>query len=209
MLHQIAICLLILSSCICKAQENGSNTKSAVDTTKDYSTLLTKLEQQASGKTYDNLGSLISTIDFKVKSSNITDYPEGFIPYIEVEHPEKSVKQLVNKDEIVIEEDTITLIIDYPLTNEFRLKINSKHGFTRRELITEISKAYYKLFEEEEATATIKTIPVEKRTTVYNRNQTNGKYGIWGHDIADLVLADVMVYKALNGEILLSLNIES
>jgi hypothetical protein len=209
MFYRIAIWLLLLAPSVCKAQENGSNTKSAADTTKDYSTLLTRFEQQASEKSYDNLGSLISTIDFKVKTSNLTDYPEGFIPFMEIEHPEKSIKQLVNKDEIVVKDDTITLIIDYPLTNEYRLKINSKNGFTRRELITAISKAYYKLFSEEEATATVKTIPVEKRTAVYNRNQTNGKYGIWGHDIADLVLADVMVYKALSGELFLSLNIES
>jgi hypothetical protein len=209
MFYRVGICLLLLTSSVCKAQENGSNTKSAADTTKDYSTLLTKLEQQASERNSANLGTLISTIDFQVNTNNLTDYPEGFIPYIEIEHPEKSIKQLVNKDEIVIKEDTITLIIDYPLTNEFRLKINSKHGFTRRELTTEISKAYYKLYEDEEATATIKTVPVAQRTTLYNRNQTNGKYGIWGHDIADLVLADVMVYKASNGELLLSLNIES
>jgi len=209
MFYRIAICLLLLTSSICKAQESSSNTKSLADTTKDYSALLTKLEQQASEKNSANFGTLISTIDFQVKTNNLTDYPEGFIPYIELEHPEKSIKQLVNKDEIVVKEDTITLIVDYPLTNEYRLKINSKHGFTRRELVMDISKAYHKLYEEEEATATIKTVPIAQRTTLYNRNQTNGKYGIWGHDIADLILADVMVYKALNGEIVLGLNIES
>ncbi len=144
-----------------------------------------------------------------VKTSNLTDYPKGFIPFVKIEHPEKDIKQLINKDEIVVKDDTITLLIDYPLTNECRLKINSKHGFTRGELVMEVSKAYYKLFEEEEATATVKTIPVEKRTTVYNRNQTNGRYGIWGHDIADLMLAEIMVYKAPDGDLLLSLNIES
>jgi hypothetical protein len=152
---------------------------------------------------------LLSTISFNVKTDNAIDYPEGFIPYIKLEHPQQYIKQLINQDEIVVKEDAITLIIDYPLTNEYRQKLYSRDGFTRRELIMEISKAYYKLFDEEEATATVKTIPVEKRTTVYNRNQTNGKYGIWGHDIADLVLADIMVYRALEGEILLSLNIES
>jgi hypothetical protein len=209
MFYRIAIYLLLLTSSICNAQENGSNTKTAADTTNDYSTLLTKLEQQASNKNSANFGTLFSTIEFQVKTNNLTDYPEGFIPYIELEHPEKSIKQLINKDEIVVKEDTITLIIEYPLTSEYRLKINSKHGFTRRELIMEISKAYHKLYEEEEATATIKTVPVAQRTTLYNRNQTNGKYGIWGHDIADLILAEVMIYKALSGEIILSLNIES
>ena len=44
---------------------------------------------------------------------------------------------------------------------------------------------------------------------MYNRNETNGKYGIWGHDIADLVLADILVYKTADGQIILSLEMES
>lgn len=70
-------------------------------------------------------------------------------------------------------------------------------------------KAYYKMYEEEEATATIKTIPLEKRTTMYNRNETNGKYGIWGHDIADLVLSEIHIYEDADKKLLLALIIES
>jgi hypothetical protein len=44
---------------------------------------------------------------------------------------------------------------------------------------------------------------------MYNRNETNGKYGIWGHDIADLDISGISVYKTKNGEIILTLNIES
>lgn len=51
--------------------------------------------------------------------------------------------------------------------------------------------------------------PVNERKTMYNRNETNGKYGIWGHDISDLVLAEILVYEAENGEIILTLNMES
>ncbi|MES2849907.1 MAG: hypothetical protein V4685_12675 [Bacteroidota bacterium] len=87
--------------------------------------------------------------------------------------------------------------------------MTSQNGFTRKQLLQEISDNYYKLYEEEEKSATIKTIPIEKRTTMYNRNQTNGKYGIWGHDIADLVLSEILIYKTPDGQITLSLNIES
>ena len=99
-------------------------------------------------------------------------------------------------------------MIDYPFRKEFRFDAESKNGFTRAQLLRDISSAYYKIYKEEEQTATTKTIPAEKRTTTYNRNQTNGIYGIWGHDIADLVLAEILVCKDSSGKIILSLNIE-
>ena len=76
------------------------------------------------------------------------------------------------------------------------------------QLLREISQHYYMIYDEEEKSATVKTIPIEKRT-MYNKNQTNGKYGIWGHDITDLVLADIYVIKAKNSQIILTLNVES
>ena len=56
--------------------------------------------------------------------------------------------------------------------------------------------------EKNNKTATIKTIPIEKRTTMYNRNETNGKYCLWGHDVADLVLAEISFYMRSNGELI-------
>ncbi len=89
------------------------------------------------------------------------------------------------------------------------LYLQSAKGFTRGQLLIEISKHYYKLYDEEEQTATVKTIPINQRTTMYNRNQTNGKYGVWGHDIADLDLSEITVYKNKKGETVLLLGIES
>jgi hypothetical protein len=207
----ILICVFILSGIVCKAQSKGADTitKVKIDTTQDYNQVLTKLEQQSAEKSYDNLGELVAEIDFQVKTDNLKDYEEGFIPSIGLEHPQKELSKLVGRDEVVISNTSITVIIDYPLTNEYKFKLTSKRGFTRAQLVEAISSEYYKLFAEEEATATIKTIPIDQRKKVANRNQTNGKYGIWGHDIADLVLAGVKLIKASNGELYLVLNIES
>lgn len=71
----------------------------------------------------------------------------------------------------------------------------------------EITKEYQKLYQDEEKSATIKTVPMKERK-MYNRNQTNGKYGIWGHDLADLALSSIQVYKE-NGNTILTLGIES
>lgn len=49
---------------------------------------------------------------------------------------------------------------------------------------------------------------MDKRT-MYNRNATNGKYGIWGHDNADLGVSGITVYKTANDEFFLALSIES
>jgi len=59
------------------------------------------------------------------------------------------------------------------------------------------------MYKEEERTATINTIPPNKRTLMFNRNETNGKYGLWGHDIAGMDLSGFSVYKTAKGEIVL------
>ncbi len=166
-------------------------------------------EQQAMQKNYSEIGELISTIEFKVKTNNLKDFEDGFIPWAVLENPEMDLSNLDKKDEIAIDESVIKIIIDYPLTNQYEFILKSDRGFTRGQLLTEISNHYYLLYKEEEESATIKTIPVDKRTTMYNRNETNGKYGIWGHDISDLVLLGISVYKAKNREIILTLNVES
>jgi hypothetical protein len=131
------------------------------------------------------------------------------IPWASIEKPEADIPKLMDRESVIISEPKITILIDYPLTHEHRFILESKTGFTRAELLRAISEEYFKIFEIEEKSATIKTIPVAKRTKLYNRNQTNGKFGIWGHDIGDLVLSEVLVYKTPDGEILLSLNIQS
>ncbi|WP_342644762.1 hypothetical protein [Mucilaginibacter sp. CSA2-8R] len=211
MLRQITLYLSLLAATGCRAQTNpaAGNSQPLADTVQNYRALLTRLEQQSADKTYDYLGTIQSTIDFGTKTNNLAEYPDGLIPGLPLERAEKAMKKLSGKNETVITQDTITLLIDYPLTRETRLKVNSQDGFTRAELFQTISQAYYRLFDEEEASATVKTIPAAQRTAVYNRNQTNGKYGIWGHDIADLILMAADVYQTPQGEIILSLNIES
>jgi hypothetical protein len=182
---------------------------SIVDTSANGYQHLEEKEQSSIESTTDTLGQLISEIDFHVKTNNITDYKEGFIPYITVEKPGAEIKNLIGGDEVVISENRITIIIDYPLNNPYTFNLVSEKGFTKETLIKEISKHYHRIYDEEENTSTIKTIPVGKRTKIYNRNQTNGKYGIWGHDLADLVLAGILVYKTADEQIILRLEMES
>jgi hypothetical protein len=187
----------------------GKTPKSISDGTRDPVAIIKENEQIAIEKQYDNLGEFLYKITFQVKTDNKQDFENGIITWASIENPEQDIPNLIDKDKIVINQSSIKIIIDYPLTNQCEFSLESAEGFSRVQLLSEISKQYYKIYNEEEESATIKTVPIDKRTTMYNRNQTNGKYGIWGHDIADLVLSEISVYKASNRQITLSLNIES
>ncbi len=202
---------LIISLFGCKdaPKERTPPTSTQRAPSQDYSTILEKREQASTEKDLDSLGKLVKSIEFHVLTKDKKSFENGVIPWASIEKPESDIPYLIDANTIVLPEHKVTLIIDYPLTNEVRFELESTTGFSRAQLLKEISAQYYKLYQEEESTATIKTIPVDKRTTLYNRNETNGKYGIWGHDIADLVLTDISVYKTSSGQLLLTLNIDS
>lgn len=96
--------------------------------------------------------------------------------------------------EIVLEPNTeYTLVIAYPLSvpYEKKFKVNSD-GMTRLKFVDLICKAYRKIYKEEDKSTKIK---VGNISGMLNRNATNGKYGIWGHSIEDLLLCDASVGK--------------
>lgn len=76
-------------------------------------------------------------------------------------------------------------------------------------MILAISKKYHEIYNEEEKSSKIKTIPLDERTGIINRNETQGKYGIWGHDLSDLDLSSIEVYETDEGKINILLIIES
>ncbi|MGK9123898.1 hypothetical protein M1D52_07245 [Olivibacter sp. SA151] len=152
-------------------------------------------------------GKLSKTITFDV-TAPIEDYSDGVQPWIRIDSPEVNIPNLINKDEIVVLRNKVKVIIDYPLREASEFEIRSEDGFSREDLIIAISHLYHQIYNDEERTATIKTLPLEQRV-IYNRNETNGKYGIWGHDIGDLVLTEIDVFISPQRQIILTLNIDS
>lgn len=73
--------------------------------------------------------------------------------------------------------------ITYPL--EVVVEGSVEKVSTIGELLWKVAQMYDKIYKEEEETTSVE---------VGHRNQTNGKYGIWGHDIGDLVFEGVVVY---------------
>lgn len=148
---------------------------------------------------------------FEVKTTDKELAPDGVTPWISIEDADKEVFDLIGKDEIVLKEQVVDVTIDYPLENAATIELRSdkKSGFTRAELILKISAEYKRIYKEEEASAKEKTIPIEKREGLVNRNTTNGKYGIWGHDLEDLDLSEIIVHKKHGKKTRLELYIES
>ncbi len=169
-------------------------------------------ESEKINKSNENPDELIATFDIRVKASQeeSSDFEDGIIPWISIENPAKDIDRLIDAEKMIVETNEIILNIDYPLNKpaNFILKSSSK-GFTKKQLILEISKKYIEIYNEEEKSAKTKTIPVNKRKGLINRNQTDGKYEVWGHDIGDLDLSSIEVYKSKEGKIQIVLGIES
>ncbi len=167
------------------------------------------LESSAIEEADDELLSKIE-IFTKAPKNEAKDYENGLIAGIELENIESVIMNLYNPDSIVLPYNRVTIEIDYPLDSTYIGELKTvKKGFTQKELVREISKIYHEIYAEEEQTAKIKTIPISKRGQEINRNQTDGKYGIWGHDLSDLYLLEIEVYKTKQGEIIILLVIES
>lgn len=156
-----------------------------------------------------------SEILFEVRTTDeeyLEIFEDGIIPWISIKDPKPEIDHLIGKNEIVINKTNVILYIDYPLENavEINLTSNNPMGFTRKELAQKISIEYNRIYEEEEEdSANTKTTPLEERQGLINRNKTDGKYGIWGHDIDDLDLSAIILSKMPNGELKLELIVES
>jgi hypothetical protein len=125
--------------------------------------------------------------------------------------PDGAVAKLIDPDEIVIPFERATLVIDYPLTAPARVEIQAtfEHGFTRAELVRAICEEYATIYEAEEATAATTTLPHELRAGRGDRNRTDGLYGIWGHDLEDLVLTASHWARRSDGTVTVNVHVES
>lgn len=162
-------------------------------------------------KNKTELNQIVNEITFGVKVDSKEGFENDIMPWISIKNPESEIENLIGKDEIVIENNIATIIIDYPLNKpiEIEIKSNTSKGFTRKQLAERISEEYNRIYKEEEKSAKTKTTPIDEREGIINRNQTDGKYGIWGHDIDDLDLSRVIVKRTDSGKIKLELIVES
>jgi tetratricopeptide (TPR) repeat protein len=163
-------------------------------------------------KNTDELGELVTLVDFRIKTNNIKDYPDGYTTSIAIDHPENEIKNLLNKNEepsVLYKVHDICILYDYPLKNSCTICTHFVGSITKKDLVELISRDYHFIYQEEEKTAPVKPVPPSKRILGHKRNETNGTYGIWAHDLRDLRLEECKVYRKKDGSILLTLKIEN
>lgn len=114
----------------------------------------------------------------------------------------ESVEMCPPKEVVLPPNKEYTLVIDYPVSNPYKAKLKTgKRGLTRLQLADKICKHYRKMYAIEDGTAGGDPGHIPG---MLNRARSNGKYGIWGHGIGDLVLCDATVKP--NGNIFLGVD---
>jgi len=114
-------------------------------------------------------------------------YPSG--EYIQDEEVMLTKKELTEK---VITKKEIIIQISYPLHTPASFLARSEDGFTLKQLIDIVSNAYCLIYAKEDETSEVEAMSVSEATggcsCLINRCETDGKYGIWGHDMGDLMM---------------------
>ena len=112
------------------------------------------------------------------------DIEDHWTPHIIDFADEELRNRIIYPDEIIIPDEKITLRINYPLSVEVLHEYEQKGGFSRKDLFRLIYEEYKKIYDEEEKQ--VGDPGTYKR--LYNRRESNGPYGIWGHYLDDLYL---------------------
>ena len=128
------------------------------------------------------------TLERVPEMSSRLAFPTG----LRLHDPDHAITQLERADEIVIPHQYATLVIEFPLSKPVTLAITAPipYGFTRAQLVRTICDEYENIYDIEEATAETKPLPPDERARL-GRNRTDGLYGIWGHDLPELVMTAV------------------
>ncbi len=111
--------------------------------------------------------------------------------YYEDDEYKKEVAKCNPKEVVLPPNEEYTLKITYPVSNPYKTTLKTgKRGLTRLQLVDKICKHYRKMYNEEDSTSGGDPGHIPG---MLNRMPSEGKYGIWGHDISDLVLCSATV----------------
>jgi hypothetical protein len=80
--------------------------------------------------------------------------------------------------------------IDYPL--KVVAEVEFPKLSTIEEMLWHTAQAYKRIYNQERWTSEIKE---DEISGTYNRNKTDGMYGIWGHALEDLSFGSIQLYK--------------
>lgn len=138
------------------------------------------------------------TIQSTADEDAIADGETGPFPWMDLRDVPDAFSLLIDPEEIVLTAPEVNLVLSYPLkTAAVRiLRPADANSFTRGQLIRAIDETYRAIYKMESETQSAPTPPVEERVRLLNRPSSDGTFGIWGHDINDLGIGDIDIYKA-------------
>ena len=129
-------------------------------------------------------------------------------PHIQSYLSDKAEFAMQNPEEVVIERDCVSVIFSYPLRDSHEFELKAQDGEITREMLVDfICETYKKIYQDEAASLVKPASTIDERMErggLLNREETDGTYGIWGHDIGDLFL-EGMTYSAATGKVTLSI----
>ena len=120
------------------------------------------------------------------------EYEDQTVPAIIDYEDEKKREKIINANEIIIEDEKITIEFTYPLSVKVTVECKQKKEFTRMNLFELIYEEYKIIYEEEAEVG-----DPGAYESLYNRKRSQGKCGIWGHFLEDLCIESLR-YDAKN-----------
>jgi len=125
---------------------------------------------------------------------------ETAVNWVPLYEMNKHISNLVDVEEVVLAAESATLLLSYPLKKSaVRLvhPTNSKE-FTRGDLAKIIEETYREVYRLEAVSQAVTDSYLNDRGNLYNKPESDGVFGIWGHDMYDLSIAFINVYN-VNG----------
>jgi hypothetical protein len=106
---------------------------------------------------------------------------------ISLESPDKDLGKVDDKK--IVLDKPITVLVEYPVSGSWEFPLAPpKGGWTQASLARSIADLYHHIYEEEARTSKVAAGHVPG---LMNRDETNGTFGVWGHDLGDLVLEGI------------------
>jgi len=125
-------------------------------------------------------GNIFNTADFKFCHITIADFDGGITERYQVDGLKKG--------------DFLSADITYPLSKPAHVILTWNEN--RYDLAAQICREYRRIYKEEDESSEIEAKRIcdeSPESNLINRNKTNGKYGIWGHGIRDLVIEGLVI----------------
>lgn len=114
---------------------------------------------------------------------NMMAFEVGIYPvskYDDVEY----ASRMIDPERVVIRDDKIRVLFDYPMSHVVEEAHEKQGGFTRKEVLRIVGEGYKKIYDDEAKTMT----SIGESPFRDNRGRSDGDHGIYGHVIGDLWL---------------------